>query len=407
VILLLCVVVVLSAVVICGCLKRTPIEPTAGMAGAQQDWIRVLLFKNKTSCTVSAPNGFVLTNDSNSISACFGSSAPVVCSLLNGQIIAGGIPLAAGGRIIPADPFVFFIDGKAYRGNLVLQISQDAATLLAINELPMESYLMGVIGAEMYSYWEPEALKAQAITCRTYASYTKDRHGGGRDWDVIATQANQVYQGLASENAPIRQAVADTQNQILTTRDDDGQTVVFPSYFSSVCGGHTEDSGKVFGQAYAPLTGVLCPNCEKIARSGYWNWKPVRLTRQEIQRRLFDRYPALADKLDEIVSIEPIRIGQIGRIVGVRLLGKDQTKDFLRGEDFRLSLDSSGMKLPCAGRPSMASSSWNPSSQARPVEGAGSRYPSIASSPRSSRSLSKSSMHSPPRVESTVNDSTI
>ncbi len=318
------------------------------MAGARQDWIRVLLFKNKTSCTVSAPNGFVLTNDSNSISANFPGSSPVECNLLNGQIIAGGIPLAAGARIVPADPFVFFIDGKAYRGNLVLKINLEDAALAAVNELPMESYLMGVIGAEMYSYWEPEALKAQAITSRTYAVYTQNRHGGSRDWDVIATQANQVYLGLASENASVRQAVADTQNQVLTTRGEDGQPVVFPSYFSSVCGGHTEDSGKVFGQTYQPLTGVPCPYCEKIARSGYWNWKPVRMTRQEIQHRLFDRYPALADKLGEIVSIEPIRIGQIGRIVGVRLIGKDQTKDFLRGEDFRLSLDSSGMKLRSA-----------------------------------------------------------
>ena len=49
-------------------------------------------------------------------------------------------------------------------------------------EQELENYLIGVVLAEMPAYFEPEALKAQAVVARTYttrAGVTGGKHGDG------------------------------------------------------------------------------------------------------------------------------------------------------------------------------------------------------------------------------------
>ena len=40
---------------------------------------------------------------------------------------------------------------------------------IAVNELSLEDYVASVVGAEMPSLWNMEALKAQAVAARSYA----------------------------------------------------------------------------------------------------------------------------------------------------------------------------------------------------------------------------------------------
>ena len=50
-----------------------------------------------------------------------------------------------------------------------LEIRKEPEGLLLINELDIEDYLTRVVPSEMPSYYEKEALKAQAVCARTYA----------------------------------------------------------------------------------------------------------------------------------------------------------------------------------------------------------------------------------------------
>ena len=54
-----------------------------------------------------------------------------------------------------------------YRGIFILKNRNGLLTL--VNKLDIESYIRGVVPAEMPSSWEYEALKAQAIAARSYA----------------------------------------------------------------------------------------------------------------------------------------------------------------------------------------------------------------------------------------------
>ena len=57
-----------------------------------------------------------------------------------------------------------------YRGVLVLKAASTAPVVTVVNELPLETYLRGVVPAEMPSTWPAAALEAQAIAARSYAA---------------------------------------------------------------------------------------------------------------------------------------------------------------------------------------------------------------------------------------------
>jgi len=267
--------------------------------------------------------------------------------LQDGRLYIGEHLLCSDVMLRPKEPFYFEIDGKGFRGNLRLRVTGDGQSFDAINHLPVESYLLGVVGAEMHSYWEPEALKAQAVAARTYCLAMQHRFGSGREWDLLRTQANQVYEGLAAENPRVRRAVLDTTGQILVAPDPEGKDTLFAAYYSSSCGGHTEESRNVFGSEAVSIAGVACPWCESIARRRDFCWGPVYYTMEDVSARLIARYPSLL-RLERIVDVEVLRVGHEGRIILVRLIGANGQKDTLRGEDFRLSLDSTGRRLKSA-----------------------------------------------------------
>jgi stage II sporulation protein D len=306
-----------------------------------------MLFYNRTECTILTPNGFDIRDEKSGVKARFSETSNVEAKAAENKISIGGMLLDGPVIVEPQKPFVFLINGQGYRGNLILSICEPNQ-LQAVNILPLESYLWGVVGAEMHSYWESQALQTQSIAARTYALYAKKRYGKDRDWDVTCTQANQVYRGLSAETATVRIAVYKTRGMVLVCPTQQDKLEIFPSYYSSSCGGHTEDSLPVFGESFAALKAVECPWCGKIAKAKFRNWGPVEYSIEEIHQKLVGRYPQLAEKLGKITAVEIVRTGTIGRATGVSLIGSNEKKDFVRGEDFRLALDSSGMKLKSA-----------------------------------------------------------
>ncbi|MHC5082841.1 MAG: SpoIID/LytB domain-containing protein, partial [Planctomycetota bacterium] len=160
-----CLIFILFAA---GCRKRAEIEPTGGMDSPEQAWIRVLLFGNLRECTVASATGFSVEDTANGHAADFQTDESLGVLALENKLLIGQHKFSGNVLIKPHDPHVFEIDGKAYRGHLLLRLSGDEPTFQAINHVPLESYLLGVVGAEMSSYWEPESLKAQAVAARTY-----------------------------------------------------------------------------------------------------------------------------------------------------------------------------------------------------------------------------------------------
>ena len=55
--------------------------------------------------------------------------------------------------------------------------------MMVINEVPLESYLYGVVPQEAIPSWPAAALEAQAVAARTYALHTMEQN------------KNQLYDG--------------------------------------------------------------------------------------------------------------------------------------------------------------------------------------------------------------------
>jgi stage II sporulation protein D len=203
----------------------------------------------------------------------------------------------------------------------------------------------------MPSYWDTEALKAQAIAARTYCLYIKSKFGKNRLWDVKTTQANQVYKGVAAETMRTNNAVNATAGLVLCCEQESGVCEEFPAYYSSVCGGHTENSKNVFGDSFISLEGVDCPYCKEITRPDLFYWPMVKFDKKYVTEKITERYPDLND-LGNIEKIEPTKenvySNNFKRIVSVKLTGSTGKTAILRAQDLCLAIDPTGAKIQSA-----------------------------------------------------------
>ncbi|MDT8436039.1 MAG: SpoIID/LytB domain-containing protein [Gemmatimonadota bacterium] len=145
----------------------------------------------------------------------------------------------AGGPVV--------VDGEPYRGRLEVIAVEDSA-VSAINVLPLESYLLGVVPLEIGPRGESElaAVQAQAVAARTYAVAHLDGHPE-MGFDLFATVEDQVYGGLAVERELASRAVRSTAGRILTF---DGLPI--RAYYHSTCGGRTAPVEEVLDRPAAP-----------------------------------------------------------------------------------------------------------------------------------------------------------
>lgn len=337
-----------------GCKKRQPATPTIQMDIDSALWVRVLLLDDVAACTLKMDQPFsVLDGRADPQNEVIIARFEQACAVTSVQVSNGEITIA--GRsftddqlvIAPDEPHVFNLNGSNYRGKLKLIVNPDGASFDAINLVPPEPYLAGVVGAEMPGYWEMEALKAQAIAARTYCFYIKRRFGANRQWDLKQTAAHQVYRGMSVESAQIWDAVNQTKGQVLYCKQANGTEEILPSYYSSTCGGHTENSRNVFGDSFETLIGVHCPFCQDVAKPKYFFWPMVQYDKANVTARLLEKYPVLK-ALGEITDIRAANetdYGDFVRLTNIKLTGSTGKCDFLRAEDFRLALDPSGRKI--------------------------------------------------------------
>lgn len=139
-----------------------------------------------------------------------------------------------------------------------------------VEQMDMDAYLTGVVLAEMPAFFEPEALKAQAVAARTYArkaSVTGGKHGDGSVCtDYTCCQAYQSPEeylekgGTRDDIQKVRSAVLDTSGYVLTYNGELIEAVYF-----SCSGGKTEDAVAVWGTDYPYLRSTDSPGEENAA----------------------------------------------------------------------------------------------------------------------------------------------
>lgn len=145
------------------------------------------------------------------------------------------------------------VEAAVYRGLLEVRPAE-AGKVTVVNVVGLEDYLRGVVPNELSpsAFPQIEALKAQAVAARTYAlAHLGDYASKG--YDVCATPACQVYRGEGSEHPLTDRAVEETRGVVATWR---GRPI--RAFYTSTCGGHTEEGGAIFDDDAPYLRGVVC-----------------------------------------------------------------------------------------------------------------------------------------------------
>ncbi|MBA3317661.1 MAG: SpoIID/LytB domain-containing protein, partial [Gemmatimonadales bacterium] len=231
---------------------RTPDRATLPPSGSSEPQLRIGLAVGVPSATVGGGGDLVVTDPS-------GARLAAIPAGAQWRVVPSGTGVSAQppGRIgftpsemiavIASDPSqVVLVNGRSYRG--VVEIVRDTTGLTVVNRVLLESYLLGVVSAEMgrRNLAEFEALKAQAVVSRTYALRNLRRRAA-LGFDLFAGVADQVYAGSGSETAEGMDAVQSTRGMVLMH----GGTPVDAFYYST-CGGQTADGVEAFRAASRP-----------------------------------------------------------------------------------------------------------------------------------------------------------
>ncbi len=252
------------------------------------------------------------------------ATIPFELAILHGPTDDLSEPAVSADRIQPLrfrtdDGFLTF-NGRAFRGTLEIAID-DEGDMIVVNEVGTAAYLASVVGAEVPSTWEPEALAAQAIAARTYPLTHLRRH---RAYDLEGDVRDQEYGGTGTEADSTVRAVQRTAGVVATYRG-----APIEALYSANAGGATEDSENVYQNALLYLRSVPSPG-DEIAKSSSWGRTSWEWTRELTVRQLRDH---LAVRGIDVGTPERIELGQVsatGRVLRARVVGSTGSRDIAK-----------------------------------------------------------------------------
>ncbi|MGX1901363.1 stage II sporulation protein D [Thermolongibacillus altinsuensis] len=208
-----------------------------------------------------------------------------------------------------------------------------------IERIPLEEYVVGVVAAEMPAEFELEALKAQALTARTYIvkQLLNDQPIQlPKGANVTDTVMHQVYYskeelkqmwGISYDwkIKKITEAVEATRGQILMYNNEP----IEASFFST-SNGYTENSEAYWKNAFPYLKSVASPWDEKSPKF----YDQTTMSVAEFERRLGVKLPT-DGSVGKIIARTPGKRIDTVEINGKRLKGREiREKLELKSTDF-------------------------------------------------------------------------
>ncbi len=219
------------------------------------------------------------------------------------------------------------LDKSKYCGKLIL-VPKGNDRFSILEEIGIEEYLPGVVEGEMPTMWNDDALQAQVIAVRTYAIYKRKINGNAL---YHINKLDLAYKGSYMNQTKTKEIVDKSRGTVMLY-----DWKLFPGYFHSTCGGHTEDINLVFNlESIPPLSGVDCGYCNN---SKYYHWKRT-LGKDMIQNKL----NAAKSKVKKIRNITTEQIGPGGHCSTIEIDHAGGTKR-VNANDFRLIIGANNLR---------------------------------------------------------------
>ncbi|MCZ7644128.1 MAG: SpoIID/LytB domain-containing protein [Planctomycetota bacterium] len=255
--------------------------PAPDALASDEPIIRVAVLKKVHEVRLTSTQGATIRGDDASIGPIQASAGVLLIRdqpalSINGQGLGRAVQL----ELTSSDARAYLmLNGQEVAPKLSVYRDPAAGALTVVAHLPLEDYLCGVLAGEVpYARWHPEALKAQAVASRSYA-LNQMRARGHDAYDVEADVMSQVFKAGFRDEPALREAAGATRGLVVTCR---GQ--LFPTYFHSTSGGHTEAVETVFTEQapLPPLRGVSSP-FSSISPVNAWT---ARLDKEELRQKL-------------------------------------------------------------------------------------------------------------------------
>ena len=191
-----------------------------------------------------------------------------------------------------------------------------------IKEIGLESYVEGVVAAEMEESWPEDAYGAQAIKARTFALKWLQDH----DEEVISTkhEETQAYDPKAIK-PEIKEGVNKTRGEVIKY---DGEYI--NAWFHASAAGQTTSAqvGLAYDDEEPPYI-VSVESPDELAPEDIQNWQ-VQLSQEEIISAL----EQAGEEVSAIDNIEIISRDETDRIITIKFIYPEGSKE-LQGAEFR------------------------------------------------------------------------
>lgn len=186
--------------------------------------------------------------------------------------------------------------GNKYAGSFLYE-RLNGGNMTVMNLVSLDDYVKGLVPYEMSSSWPIEALKAQAVTARTFILATAGTKHSNYHFDICNTTCCQVYQGCGRATANSDAAV-DATSGICAWYDGK----LANTYYYASNGGATESCQNVWVANLPYLVGKADPFEADVADSvsGYYWTKTY--TSAELTSRLQSRGYSCSSIVKLVVS---------------------------------------------------------------------------------------------------------
>ncbi|MGM0595493.1 MAG: SpoIID/LytB domain-containing protein [Myxococcota bacterium] len=238
---------------------------------------------------------------------------------------------------------------KSYPGNIYIVIGKDGK-ITVVNEMPIETYLAGILPSELFPSAPMEALKAQAVAARGQVLSKMGSRHMADPFHLCSEIHCQVYRGLDKVYKRTTKAVKKTRGQVLFNK----KGLPADTVYHSSSGGHGENNelvwggqprsylrGRTDGNSFTKITGknidsFLSNKTFSYCKKGnkYFRWKKT-FSRNHISR-LLKKY-GLKGYLEKI---NIIKRGVSGRAVAIQFSSR-RNSIIIKGElKIRRALDN-------------------------------------------------------------------
>lgn len=230
-----------------------------------------------------------------------------------------------------------FVQGRPDQPESQLQFdSEPMVTVAGAGEMPIEEYVMGVVGGEMgrlpaageteEADWPDEAYASQAILARTFILAWLQEN----DWQPISTDVTEA-QAYNPDNITdaIRRGVERTRGEVML--DQDGAPI--QAYFHSYAGGYTATAQEGLNRDEEPdwILSRSVPENEYVPED-------VKTWKANIPlERVASALAQMGVNVGQIQAVEIAEMGPSERITRLKIVGTEGTAD-VHAADFRVAV---------------------------------------------------------------------